>query len=305
MRSVMGSSSAPVEIRVAESDADFEGWARVKRAVLPNERAWTPQEFRERARPDRLVLVAELDGEIVGAGLAQLSDVAGRANAIPRVHPDARRRGIGTALLRELVAHASTLGRSELSASVEDEGSKAFAERFGFREVDRQVEQVKVLGDEPEPPPLPDGVEVATIAERPELLEAAHPLGVQGFADMALDGSATISLEDWLAEEATYPDGSFVALSDGEIVGYSGLCRLSEGVAEDGLTVVRRDRRRRGLATALKRRELAWAAANGLREVVTWTQTGNEGMRRANELLGFAYRTVSITMVAPLPVVVE
>lgn len=305
MRSVMGSSSAPAEIRVAESDADLEGWARVKRAVLPNERAWTPQEFRERARPDRLVLVAELDGEIVGAGLAQLSDIAGRANAIPRVHPDARRRGVGTALLRELVAHASTLGRSELSASVEDEGSKAFAERFGFREVDRQVEQVKVLGDEPEPPPLPDGVEVATIAERPELLEAAHPLGVQGWADMALDGSATISLEDWLVEEATYPEGSFVALSDGEIVGYSGLCRLSEGVAEDGLTVVRRDWRRRGLATALKRRELAWAAANGLREVVTWTQTGNEAMRRANELLGFEYRSVSITMVAPLPVVVE
>lgn len=305
MRNGMGSSSAPVSVRRAESDADLEAWARVKRAVLPNERAWTPQEFRERATPERLVLVAELDGEIVGAGLAQLSDVAGRANAIPRVHPSARRRGVGTALLRELVAHASTLGRPELSASVEDEGSKAFAERFGFREVDRQVEQVKVLGDEPEPPPLPDGVEVATIAERPELLEAAHPLGVQGFADMALDGPATISLEDWLSDEATYPGGSFVALAGGEIVGYSGLCKLGEGVAEDGLTVVRRDWRRRGLATALKRRELTWAAANRLREVVTWTQTGNEGMRRANELLGYEYRSVSITMVAPLPVVVE
>ena len=34
MRSVMGSSSAPAEIRVAESDADFEGWARVKTTVL-------------------------------------------------------------------------------------------------------------------------------------------------------------------------------------------------------------------------------------------------------------------------------
>jgi mycothiol synthase len=291
-------------IRVADTDADYEGWARVKRAILPNERAWTPQEFRERARPDRLFLVAELDGEIVGAGSSGPSDVAERAGVIPRVHPDYRRRGIGTALLRELVAHAATLGREVLGTMVEDQGSRAFAERFGFREIDRQVEQVKVLEDEPEPPPLPDGVEVVTIAERPELLEAAHPLGLEGWADMALDGIATISLDDWLADEATYPAGSFVALADGEIVGYSGLSKLGDGIAEDGLTVVRRDWRRRGLATALKRRELAWAAANGIREVVTWTQTGNESMRRANELLGYEYRSVSITMVRGFPLTI-
>ena len=57
-----------IRVRQAESDADLEAWSRVKRAVLPNESAWTPQEFRDRAEPDRLVLVAELDGEIVGAG---------------------------------------------------------------------------------------------------------------------------------------------------------------------------------------------------------------------------------------------
>jgi mycothiol synthase len=305
MRSDMGSSSGPVEIKIAESDADLEGWARVKRAVLPNERAWTPQEFRYRARPERLVLVAEAAGEVVGAGLSDLSDLAGRAFVKPRVLPAARRRGIGKALLRELVAHASQLDVELLSSMVEDEGSRAFAERFGFRESDRQVEQVKVLGEEPEPPRLPEGVEAVTIAERPELLREAHPLGVQGFADMALDGAATISLEDWLADEATYPEGSFVALADGEIVGYSGLCRLSDDVAEDGLTVVRRDWRQRGLATALKRRELAWAAAHGIREIVTWTQRGNDAMRRANELLGYEYRGVSITVVAPPSIRIE
>jgi GNAT superfamily N-acetyltransferase len=86
------------------------------------------------------------------------------------------------------------------------------------------------------------------------------------------------------------------------VVGYSGLCRHDdEGVAEDGLTVVRRDWRRRGLALALKTRELAWAQTNGFREVVTWTQRGNEGMRALNEALGYVYRDVSVTMVAPLP----
>jgi mycothiol synthase len=67
------------------------------------------------------------------------------------------------------------------------------------------------------------------------------------------------------------------------------------------LTVVRRDWRRRGLALALKRFELAWAAQNGVRELVTWTQRGNERMRRLNEQLGYEYRAVSLTMCARLP----
>jgi RimJ/RimL family protein N-acetyltransferase len=75
----------------------------------------------------------------------------------------------------------------------------------------------------------------------------------------------------------------------------------NDGVAEDGLTVVSREWRRRGLARALKQRELAWAQKAGLHEVVTWTQTGNESMRTVNERLGYEYRAVAITMSATLP----
>jgi RimJ/RimL family protein N-acetyltransferase len=145
-------------------------------------------------------------------------------------------------------------------------------------------------------------VELVSIGERPELLHASYELARPGYADMATDREVTVPLDEWLREEATLPHGSFAALADGEVVGYSGLCRHdSPGVAEDGLTVVRRDWRRRGLATALKRRELTWAAANGLREVVTWTQQGNEAMRRVNESLGFTSRDVTLTVAAPLP----
>ena len=64
-----------------------------------------------------------------------------------------------------------------------------------------------------------------TIAERPELRRAACPLACEGYADLALDGAASISLESWLREEATLPAGSFVALEGAEVVGYSGLLR--------------------------------------------------------------------------------
>ena len=290
-----------ITIRPATTDADLEAWIQVRRAVVPYESAGTVAEHRARESEERLLLLAELDGELAGSGLADRSYMAGRFGIAPRVLPGFRRRGVGTAVLRELVAHAERFGVPEASALVDDDGSRAFAERFGFREADRQVEQVKVLGDE-QPAELPPGIEVVTIAERPSLLEEAYPLACEGYADFATDAPASVSLEDWLREEATLPGGSFAALAEGEVVGYSGLmAHDNPGVAEDGLTVVRRDWRRRGLARALKGLELHWAAQNSVREVVTWTQRGNEGMRRLNELLGYEYRAISLTMCAPLP----
>jgi mycothiol synthase len=290
-----------IELREAVSDPDLEDWIRVRRAVVPNESAGTVELLRAQVRPERLLLLAQLDGELVGSGLSDRSDIGDRFALKPRVLARARRRGVGTALMRALAAHAERFDVTQVATHLEEPDARGFAERFGFREIDRQVEQVKTLGNEPEPPPL-DGLEVATIADRPDLLHEAYPLACEGWADFALDGPASISLDDWLLEEATLPAGSFVALEDGEIVGYSGLMRHdTDGIAEDGLTVVRRDRRGRGIAYALKRMELAWAAANGYREVVTWTQQGNEAMRRVNERLGYVYRDESVTMLALLP----
>jgi GNAT superfamily N-acetyltransferase len=292
-----------IAVRPAETDADFEAWIHVRRVVLPNESGGTVEALRERvASPEYLLVLAELDGAVAGCGFADRSSMGtGRFAVGPRVLPEYRRRGIGTTLLRELVAHSERCEAEEVTALADDDGSRAFAERFGFAEVDRQVEQVKVLSDVA-PPPAPEGVEIATVGERPELLREAYPLACEGYADLATDKPVTVPLDEWLRDEATLPDGSFVAIADGEIVGYSGLMKHDNpGTAEDGLTVVRRNRRRRGHALALKRLELAWAAEHGIREVVTWTQRGNEGMRRLNEQLGYEYRTVSSTMCAPLP----
>jgi GNAT superfamily N-acetyltransferase len=240
----------------------------------------------------------------VAVGFAGPSDNADRGFVTPIVLPVARRRGIGTELLLRLADHLEQLGFEVAGAHVDgaDEGSLAFARRFGFEESGRQVEQVRMLGDEPPAVP-PPGVTFVTIAERPELLREAFPLGLQGWADMATEEPVSTSLEEWLSYEATFPEGSFVALADGEIVGYSGLCRLGGDptAAEDGLTVVRRDWRRRGLAIALKRAELAWAAANGIKEIVTWTQQGNDGMRAANERLGYVYRQIVFNMHGAIP----
>jgi RimJ/RimL family protein N-acetyltransferase len=46
---------------------------------------------------------------------------------------------------------------------------------------------------------------------------------------------------------------------------------------------------------------IAWASARGLREIYTWTQTGNENMRAVNERLGYVTRDISISVRRELP----
>jgi mycothiol synthase len=71
--------------------------------------------------------------------------------------------------------------------------------------------------------------------------------------------------------------------------------------AEHGLTVVRRDWRGRGVAAALKERQIGWAQANGISELVTWTQTGNENMQAVNARLGYVTSETSISFTRTLP----
>lgn len=291
-----------IALRRAESDAELEAWRRVRMAVVPNERAPSVDELRRVETPDRLLLLAELDGELAGSGLAARSEMAGLGTIAPRVLPEARRRGVGTALLEALAAHLDALGFSEANSLVDDDGSLEFAERFGFREVDRQVEQVRTIGRE-EPPRAPDGVELVALAERPDLSEAVYTqVAVEALADIPVSPPIEVSLEDWQRGWTSLAEGTFLALAGGEVVGCAGLMLDPDrpDQAEHSLTGVSRDRRGRGVAKALKQATIAWAAESGIRELYTWTQRGNEPMQRLNERLGYVVRSRCTTVRGPV-----
>jgi len=292
-------SPPDLRIRPALTDADLTAWNHVRRVVLPDEPVGTVDQMRAYTSPDRLVVLAETPaGDLVGSGVADRSNLADGFVA-PRVLPDFRRQGAGAALLRVLIDHLVSRSFASVAAHVDDDGSFAFARRHGFEEVDRQVELVRtVTSDEPEPSSFP-GVEFVSVAERPDLLEASYDLACQGHADLVLTtGPATLERDEWLRDEATLPGGSIVALAGDAIVGYAGLIAWNddETRAENGLTVVERAWRGRGLASALKRRQLVWASANGIRELVTWTQLGNESMQRVNMRLGYVPRGMARTV---------
>jgi len=203
-----------------------------------------------------------------------------------------------------MAAHLESLGYATIRASVDDPGSLVFAERFGFREVDREVEQVRVVtGQEPAGRP-PDGVEIVSVADRPELWAAAYDtVALQALADMAFDKAPEVPREQWETLWLTDPQATFVAVANGEPVGCAGLQLDTDDPerAENALTAVRRDWRGRGVASALKRATLAWASANEIREVYTWTQRRNDDMRRLNTHLGYVTRTESISVQGQLP----
>ncbi len=290
-----------LEIREARTDADLEAWRQVRLAVLPSERAPSVAEMRVGAEP-QWFLIAALDGAVVGSGLANRSSF-GYAGLHVRVVPAARRRGVGTALLSRLAGHVVTAGFNEAGSTVDDVGSLAFAERFGFREIDRQVEQVRLVGHEPMPD-VPPGIDVVTVADRPELWDAAFdPFALDVVADMATHRPVLVTREEWRHEWLAWPAAMFLALAGDEIVGCAGLERDDDRPdrAEQAFTAVARSWRRRGLASMLKRRTLAFAAANGIREIYTWTQVGNADMRALNERLGYTTRGMSLTIRGPLP----
>ncbi len=287
-----------IAVRQVESNADLDAWIAVRRRVLPNEPATTKEQMRALEAPARLLLLAELDGELAGSGLADRSQTGG-AYVAPRILPKHRRRGVGSAVLERSLEHARASGFESAVAHAEEPGAIEFAHHHGFAESDREVEQVRIVSAaEPDAPPY-DGVVFSSVAADATLLERAYGIAHQGYADLALaTGGIVVPLEEWLRDEATLPGGSIVALAGEDVVGYAGLLAWNDDGtrAENGLTAVDRAWRRRGLATALKRRQLAWAAANGIRELITWTQTGNEGMRSVNEQLGYVTRTISLRM---------
>ena len=291
-----------MDVFACVTDDDYDAWRRVRIAVIPGERCDTVAQMRRQDSPDRLLVLATFDGTVVGSGVADRSDTAGGGFVAPRVLPEHRRRGVGSALLTVLADHVAALGLPEVRAMVEESRSLGFAEHFGFVEVDRQIEQVRAVGDEPPPSALPAGVDVLTLDQHPQLWASCFDgFGREALADFALFEPLEISAEQWNTSWAGDP--MFLALYNGEVIGCAGLDRDTDRPerGENALTAVRRDWRGRGIASHLKRRTLQWAAENGLTELYTWTQAGNTSMLRLNEHLGYVTGLTSITVSRPLP----
>lgn len=303
-----------VELEVVELQpgdrAGYEAYTALWNAVVPRY-PMTPEELeRTRTRrPDDLRLVGRIDWAVAGCAAAIRSDLPARTYMGNVVLPEHRRRGLGRAFLARIVTAARAHGSEMLAAGVEegDEAGEAFAARYGLREVLRELEISRRIAPDEQEPDLPAGIEVVVLAERPHLLRDAYALACDALAQMPLHAPFEMpSFERWVEEDAVGPDvlpgGTLVALDGGRVIGFVSLHRRAADphLAEHGLTSVAESHRSRGIATALRRAQIAWASLHGYRELQTSTQDANAPMRAINDKLGYEPRPAWIRYEGPL-----
>jgi GNAT superfamily N-acetyltransferase len=227
-------------------------------------------------------LVAELEGAIVAWAP---SGVYADGSGWFWIGVDAayRRRGIGTALYRRIEAR---LGARLLRASAMDDDGRRFLQRRGFVRTNMLSVFARELGELPEPTietlPL-SAVEIGSIQQ----------LYAEGHDDVPSESPrAPYTAERFQREvvEAELVDRnvSSVVVEGGEPVAFTlVLANHEDARAETQMTAVRRDRRGRGLAYAVKIGSLHRARAAGLRTMLTANDVGNAPMLAVNRKLGF------------------
>ncbi|KOV55950.1 acetyltransferase [Streptomyces sp. AS58] len=131
---------ADVRIAPVEGEAMLREWRHVHNVIVPPA-ALSPDEVRERAGRYRLEN-AYVGDVLVGCSTVRPPERDGSpATVIARVLPEWRRRGIGTTLYGNGLAHARELGADTVDTCVlaANEDGLRFAAALGFTEVERYV----------------------------------------------------------------------------------------------------------------------------------------------------------------------
>jgi GNAT superfamily N-acetyltransferase len=259
--------------------------------------------WQERHYPGGRRFLALLDGVAVGGG------GAGRAYSWPEdfaglwgnisVLPEARRRGVGEALLSEIRGVAREAGKSMLIGRTTADRPEAieFLEHRGFVEHER-MKAVRLDLDALAAPAVeaPPGILITSLEARPDLVGGVYAVALEALPDIPGDGPmAPGTLEEFRTRDVdrdSIPAGAFAlaleAATD-RVVGYANLMLVpgNPGVAWHGMTAVGRDWRGRGIAGALKRATIGWAVEHGLEALETANDTDNAPMRAVNRRLGY------------------
>jgi GNAT superfamily N-acetyltransferase len=313
----MTAVSEPV-IRDIADDADLERLVAIVNATSPDDPTSLDEiHWSDATYPGATRYLAEVDGRTVGAA------TTGRIYMYPPDHPGfwgsvavlpkARRRGVGERLLRAISDAAGSAGKTELHIGCADdrpEGIEFLAHR-GFAELERSKSARLELAGVTAPPVVPPpGIDITTLAARPDLVEGVHAVALETFDDIPGGDDPMVAgdLAEFRARDVDRPsiprDAFFVAVgpATGRVVGYASLIMVpgSTTTAWHDMTTVLRADRGRGIARALKAATIAWALDNGLTALETGNDEANAPMRAVNARLGYRPLPDEITMRGPL-----
>ncbi|MDZ7705981.1 MAG: GNAT family N-acetyltransferase [Trueperaceae bacterium] len=265
--------------------------------------------------------VAERDGHTVGVGghdqpISSYNPRLFYLNLY--VDPDARGRGVGTALYQHVHEAVSeyrpAILRNTALVKEGDEASSRFAKVRGFRE-DKQIfeSHLDVANFDPtpyeglEPSLTAQGITFTSLKD----LRDHDPHGDRKFYDLfaevrrdvpRTEPATDIPFERFV--DLAYNDDDFlqeytlVAMDGDACVGLSGVYQNEiRGGWDNGLTGVRREYRGRGIALALKVKSITTAKALGVPLLVTDNDSTNAPMLRVNTKLGFVRQPAWLSVV--------
>jgi mycothiol synthase len=298
------------EIRPVDDDAALAVAVEVANAVAP-EHALTLDERRQilAQLPRHRTFVAYEDGRPLGTSSGLFHPGSTHPTCRNLVLPDARRRGVGSALYDAISDWAAGEGATLIEARADeaDPAGIEFALHRGFREVSREIKAILEL-DRLEPPAVapPEGVEIVPWSERPELARGLYEVYAEATPDIPGNEEQVESYDDWLALHMHGPgdraDATFVAVAGSEAVGFAklSLTEAQPEVAYHDLTGVKRAWRGRGVARALKATQIGWAKRAGYQRLSTNNEERNEPIRRLNARFGYRPGPAEILFRGPL-----
>ena len=272
--------------------------------------------------PGRDIVLAELDGAIVGSALTSWRIRAERVfhHVELRVRPDLRRRGLGRALLAWAEGRVTeglavgTMGPTDLPhvlngwADFEVAATGPFAEAAGY-EIDGYGVLMTRSLDEPLPEAhLPAGLEVRPV--RPEDHRRIWDADIEAFRDHRDPALRTeADFVRWFGHPDIDTSLWDVAWDGDEVAGSvmtfifpeeNARLVLDRGWLEH--VSVRRPWRKRGLASALMVRSMARLRERGMHEVTLGADAENlTGAVRVYEALGFRRTRTGASYVKPIP----
>jgi mycothiol synthase len=261
--------------------------------------------------------VAELDGSIIGA--AEYDQDSRRYHprkfCIHGIVPiEYQGQGIGSALYRQIIAALEPFNPLSVQSQVREVRIRSiqFLKRRGFHEAWwRWESRLDVMAFDPAPYSNLEeqlriqGIEIKTFRELetdPERNYKLYALENELVMDVpTMDERTPITYDTFMHTiNSLYmlPNAYFVALCNDEYIGVNTLYRSrASNHLQTGLTGVKRAYRRRGIATALKLRGIAYAKEHGYTMLRVTNDAINKPMLTINERLGFVRRPAWITMV--------
>lgn len=307
------------EIRVADrGGADLELIVSINNAVTPDDPTSLDElRWSDATYPGGTSFIAETDGRPVGVA------TTGRIYVYPpefdaywatiKVLPEARRQGLGGALLLAMSERAGVADKVALHIPVASDRPESL-DFFGHRGF-VEYERAKMVGLDlsgrlaPAIDP-PDGIAITSLAALPELVDGVYAVALEAYADVpgGEEPIAAGDLAEFRARDVERPgipaDGFMLALDQatGRVVGFASLMFIAgqQKQAWHDMTAVARDWRGRGLAGALKRATITWAIVNGLEELKTGNDVDNAPMRAVNARLGYQPLPDELVLRGPL-----